>query len=371
MSSGRSSQVGGLLLGRAHEVLDVVEVDAGQVARPSVGIGFLSNSRRPLRRGLEHPLRLVLERRDVADDLLGEPAARGGAGGVGVGPAVLVGAEALELRVAWPRCAVVIGCPSIGGWSVRVVDVDRDGSGSGRAWCRRARRAASVARRWTCTPSSRANASVSASHSCGNSRGDVLHRAVPLAELDAGRGAGHRPGAGGVAVGGQRRGQRLGAGRRRPCPAASTTSGVALLELAHPGSRRTARPRPAPSSSARKRSAEAARSSYVAGQRAVAGVGQDVGPGRTAAAARRPDRAPAQRSATRPSASRASRCRRTAAGVSPRRSAEVGGGDRARARRRPGPTRSRVRVVQTVRGAQPAGARRATGRREIHNTSVT
>ena len=42
---------GGLLLGGAHEVLDVVEVDARQVGAP-VGMGFLSNRRSAFRRVL-------------------------------------------------------------------------------------------------------------------------------------------------------------------------------------------------------------------------------------------------------------------------------------------------------------------------------
>ena len=46
---------GGLLLGGLHEVLDVLEVDAGEVAAP-VGIGFLPNRRRRLQPQVEHPL---------------------------------------------------------------------------------------------------------------------------------------------------------------------------------------------------------------------------------------------------------------------------------------------------------------------------
>src|SRR5674536_143199 len=47
-----------LLLGGADEVLDVVEVDAGQV-RPPGGHGLLGEQPQPLEPGLEHPLRLA------------------------------------------------------------------------------------------------------------------------------------------------------------------------------------------------------------------------------------------------------------------------------------------------------------------------
>ena len=58
-----------LLLGRAHEVLDVVEVDAGEVGAPGRH-RLLAEQPQALEAGLEHPLGLVLERRDVADDVL-------------------------------------------------------------------------------------------------------------------------------------------------------------------------------------------------------------------------------------------------------------------------------------------------------------
>ena len=48
---------------------------------------------------VEHPLRLALERGDVADDVLAQAALGVGAGDVGVGPAELVAADALELGV--------------------------------------------------------------------------------------------------------------------------------------------------------------------------------------------------------------------------------------------------------------------------------
>jgi hypothetical protein len=56
---------GGLLLGGLHEVLDVLEVDAGEVAAPARH-GLLVEQAQRLQPQVEHPLRLVLARRDVA-----------------------------------------------------------------------------------------------------------------------------------------------------------------------------------------------------------------------------------------------------------------------------------------------------------------
>ena len=80
---------GRLLLGRLHEVLDVLEVDAGEVSAPAGHRLLVEQPAGDFRRSFEHPLRLVLAGRDVADDVLGGPAC-GRAGGVAVGPAVLV-----------------------------------------------------------------------------------------------------------------------------------------------------------------------------------------------------------------------------------------------------------------------------------------
>ena len=160
MSSGRSSHECGLLLGRAHEVLDVVEVDARQVRAPRRH-RLLLEQPQALEPQVEHPLRLVLERGDVAHDVLGQAAARVGAGGVGVGPAVLVAAEARRARWWVDRRS------SSGPLRGVVHDVHRCRWGTSvvQTWSPWAM----VARRWTWVPSSSANASVSASHSCGNS----------------------------------------------------------------------------------------------------------------------------------------------------------------------------------------------------------
>ncbi len=88
----------GLLLGGADEVLDVVEVDAGEVGAPGRH-GLLAEQLQALETQVQHPLGLVLLRRDVADHVLAEPTLGPGAGDVRVGPAVLVVAQAVELGV--------------------------------------------------------------------------------------------------------------------------------------------------------------------------------------------------------------------------------------------------------------------------------
>ena len=65
---------GGLLLRGAHEVLDVVEVDAGKVRAPG-GHGLAVEVLQALEAQVQHPLRLALLGRDVADDFLVEAAA--------------------------------------------------------------------------------------------------------------------------------------------------------------------------------------------------------------------------------------------------------------------------------------------------------
>ena len=89
---------GGLLLGGLHEVLDVLEVDAGQVA-PHCGIGFLSNSRRAFSR------RSVIHWGSFCGGRCrGRPRRSGRAGQFApasspVGPAVFVVAQALQSGV--------------------------------------------------------------------------------------------------------------------------------------------------------------------------------------------------------------------------------------------------------------------------------
>src|SRR5207344_684720 len=158
---------GRLLLGRADEVLDVLEVDAGQVRAPA-GHRLAPEQLQALQPEIEHPPGLVLQCRDVADDLLGQATARGRAGRVRVGPAELVSLKPLELWVRGRRHAeippgsVVV---AVGAVAVRVWTRDRSVTcvvQMPSPW-------AMVASRCTGVPSSRPNASVSASHNCGNS----------------------------------------------------------------------------------------------------------------------------------------------------------------------------------------------------------
>src|SRR3712207_3841054 len=149
-----------LLLRGAHEVLDVVEVDARQVRAP-VRHGLLLEQAQALEAELGHPLRLALLGGDVPDDVLVDAALGGGAGRVGVGPAVLVLAQALQLRVGSLRGESHAGfLPAVLAdalWEILGMNVVQTPS----PW-------AMVASRWTCVPSSSAKNSVSASHSCGN-----------------------------------------------------------------------------------------------------------------------------------------------------------------------------------------------------------
>src|SRR5690606_13920134 len=124
------------LLGGAYEVLDVVEVDLCQVGTPGRQRLALEQPQ-PLEAKVEHPLWLVLLRRDVANDLFVEATPRVGARNVGVGPAVLVPAqdgERLLLRqgrlLLGHQCTLSLGR----GW---FGSVGAAGIGSGRSWAAR------------------------------------------------------------------------------------------------------------------------------------------------------------------------------------------------------------------------------------------
>src|SRR5665647_2421558 len=173
---GQVLPAGGLLLGGPHEVLDVVEVDARQVGTP-VRHRLLVEQPQRLEPGLEHPLRLVLERRDVPDDLLGEPTLGGHAGGVGVVPAVPVAADrGDDLLVGGGGLGHDgLGADGPGGCAHDVPSTVSAGaglgarSGAGRGMCvvQTWPPPANVDNRWTCTPSRLENSRASASHSCG------------------------------------------------------------------------------------------------------------------------------------------------------------------------------------------------------------
>ena len=173
------------------------------------------------------------------------PRARGGAGGVGCRPSRTRSVpRPFRPRVALLRCVVLIAWPfhAVGGAVVGAVECSWRRAGVGMKVVQTCSPWASVARRWTCTPSSRENASVSASQSCGEL---ARRRAAPGSAPGT---AARRPaGSAGRPAGRRRRSRRpvsargegVGAGGRRPSPAAATRGGVALLELARPAARRT------------------------------------------------------------------------------------------------------------------------------------
>src|SRR5699024_7634163 len=143
---------GDLLLRGPHEVLDGVEGDLGQVRAPG-GQRLLVEQLERLEAALEHPLRFVLQRRDVAHDLFAQAAAGAGSGRVVVAPAEGVIAHRIDdlvlAELFW--CARHGVLPSVSGMCVV------------QTWAPWAR----VARRWTGAPTMREIMRVSASHSSG------------------------------------------------------------------------------------------------------------------------------------------------------------------------------------------------------------
>src|SRR5690606_6524259 len=130
----------------------VGEAGAGE-GRGRGGHGLLLEELQRLEATLEHPLGLVLAGRDVPHDVLGQAAARAGAGGVLVVPSIGVaahGVDDLVLReLLW--CARHGVLPSVSGMCVV----------QACAPCAR------VARRWTGAPMIREMTRVSASHISG------------------------------------------------------------------------------------------------------------------------------------------------------------------------------------------------------------
>ena len=103
-------------------------------SEPQVGIGFLPNSRRPLSRRSSIHSGSFLSAEMLRTTSSDRPRWARRAGGVGVGPAELVTAEAVELGVGGlgdgSHCAVSSG----------VVGLRRGRTVSGRTWCRPRRR---------------------------------------------------------------------------------------------------------------------------------------------------------------------------------------------------------------------------------------
>ena len=303
-------------------------------SEPHGGHRLLAEEAEALQAQLRHPLGLALAGRDVAHDVLVEPTTRRGPGHVAVGPAVLVGADALEAGVelfdVGGHEEPSLTCVSV---SVLVLVLRLCGSGQplgstpegcvvfrGRVpippvgtnvvqtWWPPAR----VARRWTCTPE-QPREGVGLGLAEGRELGgDVLHRAVALAQLDAGQAAGaDRSGRGGEAVLAQRldegRGASGGVGARGGQP-----GGIPLLERRRRGCGRSRRRQPGPrcsrgSAAPRRRASRSRPRGRCARRRTRRRRGQDA----------RGRGAPPVGSCgtTAPCSTSASRWRRTAAGV--------------------------------------------------------
>ena len=224
MSVGQVLPAGRLLLGGAHEVLDVVEVDAGEVGAPGRH-RLAAEQPQALEAQVEHPLRLVLLRRDVPHHVLVDrprcaaaPAASASAQPYSYLPRA---ASCSSWVRGWTICSVIVSV-LISGCGIRLQRGDRLGREC--AWCTPRRRA-----RWWpgaargCRPAGRSPA-VSASHSWGNSAATwatgqwCWHSCPP--EAIAGR-------VGSVALGGQRLGERLGPGDRVVAGLAASPPGSA------------------------------------------------------------------------------------------------------------------------------------------------
>ena len=224
---------GGLLLGRADEVLDVVEVDARRGRSPSSASASCSNSPQRPSAAARASTRARSSWPRCRGRRLGEAALRAGARDVGVGPAVAVATQGRECS-SWVSGSV---------WSVIVLSsrgLGRcDGARLGRGtWVvQTPSPLAMVASRWTCVPSSRRTPAVSASHSSGNSAATCAtgqwcwHICTPEAVSRVGS----------VALGGQ----AVASTSARPIGSSPRVLGgpATVLERRRPGARRTPRPR--------------------------------------------------------------------------------------------------------------------------------
>ena len=315
MSAGQVVPGRGLLLGRADEVLDVVEVDARQVGAPGRH-RLLAEQPQPLEAQVEHPLaarssapRCCARRPRTGRAGRWRRRCRSRTSRTRSGPG---------RRARGGRRSSRDSVESSVSCSVRGV-CGRLGACAGRRSCRRRRRG-----RWSpgagrgCRAAG-AKTSVSASHSCGELAGDVGDRAVVLAELlprgrplPAGRGR-------------WRRSRRRRAPRRAPRPARSGSAAVdhravARLQLGDPlPGERADRLAPAALGEEPQR----------AGGQVVVGLVEGVPAGSVTPNSRAGRPRPRDRGAARlafldsPSATSASRWRRTAAGVRPRLTASA------------------------------------------------
>ena len=245
----------GLLLGRPDEVLDVVEVDGRSGRRPRSASACGRTAAGPSAAGRASTAARLFFAEMSAHDGLVEAALRGGAGDVGVGPAVLVacrgrrarGGTVVVMRWSSPRWGWCGRCRSCWSAGRPVVLVGTLVVQTPSPW-------AMVASRWTWLPEQPGEDLGLGLAQLRELRGDVRDRAVVLADLVAVRCRADR---GSVAVGGQRPGQRLG---RSSCGTASS-SGAYRASSSAERRRANSSTASSPPVSARKRSALTARSS--------------------------------------------------------------------------------------------------------------
>ena len=289
-----------------------------------------------------------------------------GAGGVGVGPAELVAAEALELGVVASMCGASCGAA----FSAEVGGAGRGSSGRRRVGTCVVQTCVAVgdggqpldvdAEQPARTPRSRPRtaAGTRAATCC---TGQWCWQSCTPAQRcrRAGRARG------GVAVGGQRRGERLGA-RPRVVAGRVDDAGGSAPRARRPAARANARDRVLAGRGRRRKRSARGGEVVVAGSNAARPASvSDEQPGRAAAAARAAVRAArAPRPARRRPARRGGGGRRPGSGRAARRG---GGGDRTVLRARPRDPVAGARVAGASR--TPRGRRRAAA--DFHNTIVT
>ena len=96
MSAGSSSHVAACFSDDRTKYL-MLSKSMPDRSAPQLGMGFLSNSRRPFSRKSSIHSGSLLSALDLADLRLGQTTRRGGTGSVGVGPAERVAAEPFEV----------------------------------------------------------------------------------------------------------------------------------------------------------------------------------------------------------------------------------------------------------------------------------
>ena len=314
MSSGRSSHVAACFSLERTKYL-MLSKSMPPRSEPQRRHGLAVEELEALQAQVEHPLRLALLRGDVAHDLLAQAALGGGAGDVGVAPAEVVAADALELGVALVD----------GGHEVTCSFFSRGSSLSVRPGRVRGARDAGGAHPVAVGDGGQP-LHVAAEHAAdglglglaqlGELVGDVRDGAVLLAQLLA---HGHVARAGGVPLVGEDPGQHLGRARAAGSAAATTPKRCSMNATRRVGELPDGGVAAGLVEEAQRLHGEVV---VLLVEALAAGLGEREHLGRAAAAAR--GRGCAARGPRRvPSSSSWSRWRRTAAGVRSSRSASA------------------------------------------------